>query len=303
MRNLLTILLIFLSFSFFAQTMPDMVFVKGGTFNMGNPYNDDARKGEDDEKPVHKVTVDDFYISKKEITVKQYKEFLADKYNEFDRFGVSHWLGSSPDSTWWQGHPDAKRYWDSQIGSWWGWHSNYPMFHVTWYEAIAYCNWLSLEAGLDKCYSINSSGGVDFDISKNGYRLPTEAEWEYAARGGHHKSNYRFSGSNNFNEVAWVDDNTLLTGPRSVGTKKPNKLGIYDMSGNVWEWCTDYYSPYYYNNSPRNNPVNERATGYRVLRGGSWHYNVNYATVYTRDGPKPGYTNYNYGFRVVRSKK
>ncbi len=303
MKNLITIILIFLSVVVTAQTKPEMILVKGGSFSMGNPYNDKARKGEADEKPVHKVNVNDFYISKYEITVKQYKEFIADKsYKEFERYGVRHSLPPKPDSTWWQGHPDAKKYWAAQVQEWWGFKSNYPMFHVSWFDAIAYCNWLSIKTGLQPCYSINADGGIECDYSKNGYRLPTEAEWEYAARGGNKSHNYRFSGSNNFNEVAWVDDNTLLTGPRPVGTKKPNELGIYDMSGNVWEWCNDYYSSFYYSNSPEDNPVNKSPTGYRSLRGGSWHYRVEYATIYTRDGPKPGYTNYNYGFRVVRKK-
>lgn len=302
MKKILTALLIFLSTGIFAQTLPEMVFVKGGTYFMGNPYSDNARKGEDDEKPTHRVSVDDFYIGKFEITVQQFKEFISSNYTEFDRFGVRHRLPSAPDSTWWQGHPDAEAYWDAQIKTWWGWNNNYPMFHVTWYDAIAYCNWLSENEGLQKVYSLNSSGSVLTDLSKNGYRLPTEAEWEYAARGGNKSNNYRFSGSNSFNDVAWVDDNTLLTGPRTVGSKKANELGIYDMSGNVWEWCTDYYSPYFYRNSGTDNPVNNSSTGYRSLRGGSWHYRVEYATVYTRDGPKAGYTNYNYGFRVARNK-
>ena len=305
MKKILIIILSALTVYGFAQTKPEMVLVKGGTFKMGNPYSDKAREGNEDEHPVHTVKVSSFYISKYEITVKQFKEFLADKsYTEFERFGVKHKLPSPPDSTWWQGHPDAKRYWDLQVQKWWGWKDNYPMFHVTWYDAVAYCNWLSKKEGLQPCYSINADNGVDCDMSKNGYRLPTEAEWEYAARGGNKSQNYRFSGSNDYNEVAWVDDNTMMTGPRPVGTKKPNELGIYDMSGNVWEWCTDYYSPYFYSSATAKapNPVNNNITAYRSLRGGSWHYRVDLATVYSRDGPKPSYTNYNYGFRVVRKK-
>jgi len=302
MKKIITVLLIFLSTATFAQTEPEMVFVKGGTFSMGNPYTDNSRKGDDDERPTHRVSVNDYYIGKYEVTVKQYKEFLADNYTEFDRFGVKHRLASAPDSVWWQGHPDTEKYWRAQVASWWGYNNNYPIFHVTWFEAIAYCNWLSEKKGLNKVYSLNSSGSVVTDLSQNGYRLPTEAEWEYAARGGKNSNNYRFSGSNNFNTVAWVDDNTLLTGPRAVGTKNANELGIYDMSGNVWEWCTDDYSPMFYGNSGSDNPVNLRPTTFKSLRGGSWHYKVGYATVFTRDGPKSGYTNYNYGFRVVKNK-
>ncbi len=303
MKHSLIIIIVLLSFSVFGQTKPEMILVKGGTFQMGNPHTDKNRKGDDDERPVHKVKVGKFEISKYEITVKQYKEFIADKsYDEFARFGVLHSLPPKPDSTWWQGHPDSELYWKGQMNKWWGWNDNFPMFHVTWYQAVAYCNWLSQKTGLEKCYSINSEGSVVCDYSKNGYRLPTEAEWEFAARGGKSNNTNQFSGSNNFNEVAWIDDNTLLRGPKPVGTKKANELGIHDMSGNVWEWCNDYYSPYYYKNSPEDNPINERPTGYRVIRGGSWHYKVGYATLTTRDGPKPGFTNYNYGFRVVRKK-
>ncbi len=303
MKKIIILLLIFISFSSFAQTVPEMVLVKGGNFNMGNPFSDAARKGEDDEKPVHKVTISDFNIGKYEVTVKQYKQFLAANYTEFDRYGVRHRLPPMPDSVWWQGHPDAKKYWSSQAGKWWGYKDDFPMFNISWYEAISYCNWLSETQGLDKCYILDDQGSLKIDITKNGYRLPTEAEWEYAARGGNKTHNYRFSGSNNFNEVAWIDDNTLLTGPRAVGTKKANELGIYDMSGNVWEWCSDYYSPFYYKNSNnKTNPINLNLTVYRSIRGGSWHYRVNLATVYTRDGPKAGYTNYNYGFRIAKNK-
>ena len=270
---------------------------------MGNPYSDKMRKGDVDEKPTHKVKLEDYYIGKYEVTVLQFKQFVIDRsYDEFAKYGVYHKLPSEPDTVWWQGHPDAEIYWKGQVGKWWGYNNSFPMFHVSWYSAVAYCNWLSEKEGLDKCYSINTDGGVDCDFSKKGYRLPTEAEWEYAAKGGNKSKAYRFSGSNNFNEVAWVDDNTLLSGPKAVGTKKANELGIFDMSGNVWEWCTDYYSPYFYKNSPTENPVNLKSTGYRVIRGGSWHYRVGYATTTTRDGPKPGFTNFNYGFRVVRSK-
>ncbi|MBN2664784.1 MAG: formylglycine-generating enzyme family protein [Bacteroidales bacterium] len=303
MKNLLTLIILLTTFTVFAQSEPEMVFVKGGTFSMGNPFSDKLRSGEDDERPVHKVKVNDFYIGKYEITVRQYKEFIVDRtYDEFARFGVDHRLPSAPDTTWWQGHPDAELYWKGQVSEWWGWNNSFPMFYVTWYDAVAYCNWLSEKSGYEKCYTISSDGAISCDYSKTGYRLPTEAEWEYAARGGTKSATYRFSGSDNFNEVAWVDDNTLLSGPKPVGTKKANDIGVYDMSGNVWEWCNDFYSPFYYSNSSSDNPVNEHPTGYRVIRGGSWHYQVELATVSTRDGPKPGFTNYNYGFRVVRSK-
>ncbi len=286
----------------YAQTEPEMVLVKGGTFMMGNPRTSGPYKGDPDEKPPHKVHVNSFYISKYEVTVKEYREFINDKsFKEFQAFR-EHKMPDPPDSTWFQGHPGVKAYYD-QIGKkWWGWQDNHPMQHVTWYDAIAYCNWLSEKLGYEPCY-YEKDGGIYCDFSKNGFRLPTEAEWEYAARGGNKSHNYIFSGSNDYAQVGWVDETTFLTGPRPVGLKKPNELGIYDMTGNVWEWCYDWYSPMFYKNSPVDNPVNERPTGYRVIRGGGWHYQPAYATVTSRDGPKPSYTNYNYGFRLVRNAK
>ncbi len=281
------------------QTKPDMVLVNGGSFSMGNP---NPKSEEDYQTPVHTVKVSDFHMAKKEVTVKEYKEFINDK--SFKGFSKKHYhaMPSKPDSTWWQGHPETKKFYESHLLSWWSWQDNFPMFNVTWYDAAEYCNWLSAKTGLEPCYYVNEDFGVSCDYTKNGYRLPTEAEWEYAARGGKNKDSFKYSGSNTIGEVAWYDDNTALKGPKSVGTRKANSLGIYDMSGNVWEWCNDFYSPKYYETSPKENPVNEHPTGARAIRGGSWHYRADLATVTSRDGPKHGHTNYNYGFRLVRRK-
>ncbi len=302
LKHFLTILLAVSITLVWGQTEPQMVFVKGGTFMMGNPRTSGQYKGDPDEKPPHKVRLHSFYISKYEITVKQYKEFINDKsFHEFSAFR-EHRMPDPPDSSWFQGHPGVQAYYKKVGKKWWGWKDNYPMQHVTWYDAVAYCNWLSKKLGYEECY-YEKDGGIYCDFTKNGFRLPTEAEWEYAARGGQKSHNYVFSGSNDYTEVAWIDETTFLTGPRPVGLKKPNELGIYDMTGNVWEWCYDWYSPMFYQNSPVDNPVNERPTGYKVIRGGGWHYRPEYSTVTSRDGPKPSYTNYNYGFRVVRNAK
>lgn len=285
--------------SLYAQITPEMIKVEGGTFQMGNPYTDAAKKGDADEKPVHSVTVSDFHIGTYEVTVKEYKEFINDKtFTEFKSLRT-HALPATPDSAWLAEHPDTKDYWAGLGRKWWGWMDNYPMQNVTWYDAIAYCNWLSEAEGLDACYSYTVEDGVQCDFSSNGYRLPTEAEWEFAARGGNESEGYRFSGSDNVSEVAWYDENTFLKGPQNVGTKDANELGIYDMSGNVWEWCFDFWA--YYSSGAKTDPVYETATGYKVIRGGAWHYIGNYATVTTRDGPKPSYTNYMYGFRLAKN--
>jgi formylglycine-generating enzyme required for sulfatase activity len=132
------------------------------------------------------------------------------------------------------------------------------------------------------------------------YRLPTEAEWEYAARGGNRSQGYKYSGSNSVGNVAWYDDNSgYKTHP--VGTKQANELGIYDMNGNVWEWCQDWYDNY--NSGSQTNPNGASSGSYRVSRGGSWFGNARYVRVSDRGNGTPGFRFNFLGFRLACSSK
>jgi formylglycine-generating enzyme required for sulfatase activity len=148
------------------------------------------------------------------------------------------------------------------------------VIHVSWNDAKAYCDW---------------AGG----------RLPSEAEWEYAAKGGSSSLGYKYAGGNLVMKVAWyVFDSGGKTNP--VGTKLPNELNLYEMSGNVWEWCSDWYDGNYYRSSPERNPQGPSAGTYRILRGGSWYdfpKDVRSAHRYRRD---PDATSNNFGFRLVK---
>lgn len=237
---------------------PTMVFVKGGTFKMGNA------DGYADETPVHSVTLSDYYIGKYEVTVAQYRQFC----NETNRR-----MPADPPPAWYEEHDNAVK---------WQWNDTYPIVNVTYFDAMAYCAWLSEKTG-------------------EKFSLPTEAQWEYAARGGQKSKGYKYAGSNDINEVAWYDETTNEKGIRSVGKLQPNELDIYDMSGNAWEWCLDFWGKY--PNNSLKDPQGPTKGNYRVIRGGSWYYVEDMARITSRDGPQPKFTNYNYGFRVAKAAK
>ena len=252
--------------------IPDLVLVERGSFKMGDTWGD----GLMDEKPVHEVTfIHDFQIGKYEV-----------RFSEFDVFCGA--TGRIPPS-------------DENRGR-----GNFPVINVTWWDAVEYCNWLSKSAGLPEAYDddgnlLDSSGHQTTDVSKvGGYRLPTEAEWEYASRGGKKSEGHKYSGSEDADEVAWYCDNSGIK-THEVGSKAPNELGIHDMSGNVWEWCSDWYEEDYYRYSPNVNPYNAEGDCERVMRGGSVGLNETFARVTHRDYLEPSSAGDAVGFRICRT--
>ncbi len=233
-------------------------------FVNGGSFMMGSNDGYADEKPAHKVTLSDYYIGKYEVTVAQYRQFC----NE-----TGHPMPSNPSEDWYEEHTNAVK---------WQWNDTYPIVNVKYTDALAFCRWLSEKTG-------------------ENYTLPTEAQWEYAAKGGSHSKGYKYSGSNNIDEVAWYDETTREKGVRSVGKLKANELGIYDMSGNAWEWCLDFWGDY--PSKAQTDPTGAKSSQWRVIRGGAW-YNVDeMARNTTRDGPLPNASSFYYGFRVAKSAK
>jgi len=250
---------------------PEMVLVETGSFEMGDEY------GVLDARPAHVVSITrSFYVGKYAVT-----------FDEYDRF-CDETVGQSrkDDNGWGRGRM--------------------PVIHVTWYDAVAYCNWLSEKEGFTPCYS--GKGKVtNCDFAANGYRLPTEAEWEYAARGGHDSRGYRYAGSDDPGEVAWFGDNS---GDRAhpVGQKQPNELGLYDMSGNLFEWCWDWYAEDYYSLSPASDPqgplVAPKGPAWelnRVRRGGNWREDSDAIRVVCRSADYASHVGEG-GFRLARTE-
>ena len=237
-----------------------MVSVAGGSFNMG------SKDGDSDEEPVHEVTVNDFLIGKYAVTWREYEEVI------------------NKNVVW---PPNSYRY------------ENAPICLVSWYDAVAFCNVLSKKEGLENVYIINATN-VTADFSRNGYRLPTEAEWEYAARGGVSSKAYIYSGSDDIDAVAWYEKNANLV-LHTVGIKASNELGLYDMSGNAYEWCWDWYDSNYYADSPADNPTGPVSGSSRVRRGGSWFSYATTCRSTNRNSIAPSNSSSYMGFRVVRS--
>ena len=223
------------------------------------------------------VTLDDFYIGKYEVTVAEFAKFIdATGYKTTaDKEGNSYVYDGgwkNKDGVNWKCDVAGNIRLQSEY--------NHPVIHVSWYDAEAYCKWLG----------------------KN-YHLPTEAQWEYAAGGGA-ENRTKFAGTDNENDLAnyaWYSKNSEKV-THQVGTREPNQLGIYDMSGNVWEWCSDWYDAEFYSkNQAKTNPENTVKATYRVLRGGSWINHSGGCRVAYRGSNNPTFRNDYNGFRIASS--
>ncbi|MBS1619884.1 MAG: SUMF1/EgtB/PvdO family nonheme iron enzyme [Bacteroidetes bacterium] len=216
-----------------------MVLIKGGTFEMGNDSLTTEMRS-------HKVTVGDYYLSRYEVTQKQWQDIMGEN--------PSHFVGCG----------------------------DCPVENVSAADAELFIKKLNTKTG-------------------GKYRLPTEAEWEYAARGGNASKGYTFSGSSNIDEVAWHDNNSdNETHP--VGQKKANELGLHDMTGNVFEWCGDRFSYTYYKDGPSSDPHGSDQGVWRVLRGGSWSHGEKECLPAHRGKDEPTNRGRRTGFRLAADK-
>lgn len=275
------------------------VLVPAGSFAMGDSFDPE---GETDEIPVHSVVVSAFYMGQYPVT-----KALWDSVRTW---GATH------------------AYTDLPVGG--GKAGEHPVHSVDWFEAVKWCNARSEMDDLDPCYTVagavyrTGSGAspiCDWDV--NGYRLPTEAEWEKAARGGligkrfpwgdtinHSHANYVADGSAHTYDTSgttkatshpdWDDDPEPYTSP--VGTFAPNAYGLYDMAGNVWEWCWDWLGIDYYDNAPGTDPRGPGSGSTRTARGGSWQDGAWGVRCAQRGTWNPGNENDTLGFRLVRSR-
>lgn len=250
------------------STLPKLreIRINSGTFEMG-------KQTEFSENPVRVVSISTpFHITETEITQKQWSDIY----------------GHNP--SWFKG-------------------DNLPVETVSWYEALEFCNSLSIRSGLEPCYTFLSDDSVQCDFLRNGYRLPTEMEWEYAARAGAKWDTHNGNISSTIDgclpldpaldELAWYCGNAEFT-THEVAEKQPNQWGLYDMLGNVQEWCWDWYDAYYYAESPLTDARGPSTGNLKSCRGGSWYNQVFLSRLSARLFYRPSNRTNIIGFRIVR---
>jgi len=239
-----------------------MVTIAGGTARMGDI---NGQANQPDELPVHQVNVASFMMSRHEVTQELYLQVV----------------GKNP--------------------SYNSGNLNLPVENVSWFEAVDFCNALSELEGLTSSYSRNQDSLVVCDFAVNGYRLPTEAEWEYACRAGTESDFYAGNSEEDLNAVAWHAGNAEGS-THPVGSKDGNGFGLQDMHGNVAEWCWDWYDPAYYASSPTEAPRVPATGAERVTRGGSFFMFIfELRSSFRGNVFVPSMKGRDVGFRVVRS--
>lgn len=262
------------------QGTKTMVLVPEGKFTMGDDSSNFSN-----EKPERTVAIKSFYMDETPITYKDFTKYLNDggtktRYWEYDTY-------NKPEN---------------------------PVSGINWYHAVDYCNWRSETEGLQPAYKLSTKLDAwgyplwDLDSSADGYRLPTEAEFEYAARGGLDRKKFPWGDEFDHSLANYDDERGLMIGEwwrlAQVKDTKPNNYGLYGMSGNVWQWTNDWYDKNYYSASAKNNPVGSETGRTKVIRGGSWgSISPEYLRVSKRSFMAPSNYNYDVGFRCVRSAK
>jgi formylglycine-generating enzyme required for sulfatase activity len=253
-----------------SPALEGFVRINGGTFTMGSPANEPGRF--DGEGPQHQVTVGSFYMGKYPVTQKEYQAVMGTNPSNFKG-------------------------------------DNLPVEQVSWYDAVEYCNKRSQKEGLSPAYTINKNQSdpnnkssydnvkwiVTVNKNANGYRLPTEAEWEYACRAGTTTA-YNTGAAISVNTGWYSANSDSKTHP--VGQKSANAWGLYDMHGNVWEWCWDWKGDY--TSVAQTDPMGAASGTYRVGRGGSWDDSAEYVRSASRDYDNPSYRSSYFGFRLLR---
>lgn len=257
-----------------------VVSILSGIFTMGNDSS-----GFPDQIPEHEVTLNEYNISPHAVTNAEYKIFC-------DMRGYSY----PPEG---DNSQPPEGYFVNYL--------NYPVVGVTWYDAVRYCNWLSEKLGYSTCYDTTN---WSYNPTKNGYHLPTEAQWEKAARGGLDKKKFPWGDENpgtrcNYQSyqglfVAEMANFSNGRGTLAVGKFQPNGFKLYDMAGNIFEWCNDWYQEDYYSGSPAENPTGPNAGTEKVIRGGAWNRSEPQLQCAYRDKKLPTTQRYDIGFRIVK---